>query len=241
MATANAYHPPAAVPARFDRSTQHRRSMLAKINIARQQLAMDEDDYRQILFDQTGSLSLKELSDSQLDKVLGVMKAKGFRALPKSGAKSPAAQHPMARKARALWISLYHLGVVHNSSEYALEAFVCRQLKCEKLVWARQSDAYQLIEALKAMAKRNGWAQSDPRTGKPCSVTQLQCNLCYAVLDRLVSAKVADKNWSLEQAAHRLCGETTSGSWPFSAEMYARLAGLLGKKLRDSGVAGELA
>ncbi|MFX8708345.1 regulatory protein GemA, partial [Acinetobacter baumannii] len=67
--------------------------------------------------------------------------------------------HPMARKARALWISLHKLGVVHNPSEQALEAFAKRQLGCEKLVWARQSDAYRLIEALKSMAERAGWRQ----------------------------------------------------------------------------------
>ena len=131
-------------PAQFDRGNQHRRAMIAKINIARQQLAMDEDEYRQGLLDQTGHLSLRECSDRELDRMLDWLKRKGFRPLP--GKK--AADHPMARKARALWISLYHLGAVHNPAEQALEAFAQRQLKCERLNWARQSDSYLLIEAL---------------------------------------------------------------------------------------------
>ena len=39
-----------ARPATFDRSQQARRSMLGKIHIAKKQLAMDEDDYRQARF-----------------------------------------------------------------------------------------------------------------------------------------------------------------------------------------------
>ena len=57
--------------------------MLAKIQIARTDLAMDEDDYRQIVFDKTGRTSLKEANDGDLHNVLEVMKAKGFKPVPK--------------------------------------------------------------------------------------------------------------------------------------------------------------
>ena len=35
-----------ARPARFDRASQHRRGLIAKIHVARKQLAISEDDYR---------------------------------------------------------------------------------------------------------------------------------------------------------------------------------------------------
>ena len=92
------------------------------------------------------------------------MKAIGFRPpLPRAGKK--AATHPMARKARALWISLHHLGVVQNPAEEALEAFARRQLKCERLSWANQRDAHKLIEALKAMAQRHAGDRPRRMTG----------------------------------------------------------------------------
>lgn len=137
----------AARPAQFDRSTQHRRGMLAKIHIARQQLGLVEDDYRQALFDLTGRTSAAECSDAQLERMIGWLKSKGFKPIPmkatgsagsERAGKTPA-MHPMARKARALWISLYHLNVVRNPSEEALERFAARQLGCERLVWARQA------------------------------------------------------------------------------------------------------
>lgn len=216
------------VPARFDPTTQHRRGMMAKINIARGQLGMNEDDYRQALMDQTGKLSLKDCSEPQLARMLDWMKAKGFQPIQRKGA----AQHPMALKARALWISLYHLGVVHNASEQALEAFAKRQLGCERLVWARQSDAFRLIEALKAMAKRAGWAQTNIVNQKAFSPRELQDGLCQAILRRLKEAEAIPADWALHQAAWRLCGIENARELAWSAEDYERLAKALGDQLR---------
>lgn len=219
--------------ASFDRGQQRRRSMIAKINIARQQLRMAEDDYRQLLLDSTGHISLKDCSDAQLAQMIDALKSKGFAPLPRAGGK-PAAQHPMARKARALWISLYHLGVVHNPSEEALEAFAKRQLGCDRLAWARQSDAYRLIEALKAMGSRHGWRQSNLVTQKPLTPLGLQESLCVAILDRLVSNGGAPDSWTLNTAAWRLCGIELGRSGPMTAEQYTELAAALGRKLRET-------
>ncbi|WP_191229200.1 gp16 family protein [Aurantiacibacter xanthus] len=222
----------AARKATFDRSTQHRRAMLGKINIARHQLKMDEDDYRQVLFDVAGARSLKEMDEKALDAVLARMKALGFQPLPKAGQKG--AQHPVAKKARALWISLYHLGEVHNPSELALEAFAKRQLGCERLVWARQSDGFRLIEALKAMAERAGWRQNCPVSGKKLAPSTLQQHLCELIVAKLKSAGAIPQDWSLDTAAYRLCGiETRETERGYSAEDYHRLASALGAKLRE--------
>jgi phage gp16-like protein len=222
-----------AVPAQFDKSSQHRRSMIAKVQIARQQLNMDEDDYRQILFDQTGAMSLKDCSEAQIARVLDVMKAKGFKALP--GKK--AASHPMARKARALWISLYHLNAVNNPAEEALEAFARRQLGCDKLQWARQSDAFRLIEALKSMASRHGWLQHNRATGRQFNPIELQASLCAAILIKLKEAGIAPADWHLHDAAWKLCGIENAMADPWTASDYERLAKALGFKLRTHGTA----
>src|SRR5690606_20778762 len=104
----------------------------------------------------TGKLSAAECTEAELATLIAWLQSKGFRPLPKAGGKA-GASHPVARKARALWISLYHLGVVHNPSEQALEAFAARQVGCERLAWMRQGQGDKLIEALKAMAERAGW------------------------------------------------------------------------------------
>lgn len=220
-----------AKPAQFDRASQHRRALLAKINIARSQLDMIEDDYRQLLFDTTGRMSLKECDDRQLERMVEAMKSKGFRPLPKAGGKA-GAQHPSARKARALWISLHQLGVVHNPSEQALEAFAKRQLKCDRLVWAKQSDAFRLIEALKAMGEKKGWRQRDPRTGKAYPVDAQKRSLCHAILKRLQDFGVARMDWDLSKAAWKLCGFEKAEAW--AASDYEQVAAALGARLREA-------
>ena len=224
-------------PATFDRASQHRRSMLAKANIAKAQLGMDEDDYRQIIFAESGQFSLKACTDAELSGIIDRFKAKGFIPLPKGG-RNKSAQHPMARKARALWISLHQLGVVRNPSENALEAFAKRQLGCDRLVWARQGDAHKLIEALKTMGEHAGWMNRSPATGKVLSPPELQQHLCEVILAKLKRADAAPVEWSIDDAAWKLCGiDTRATETGYTAEHYARLAKALGAKLRKAGIA----
>jgi phage gp16-like protein len=222
-----------ARPAQFDRASQHRRAMLAKVHIARKTLAMDEDDYRQGLLANTGKMSASDCTDAELATVLAWLQSKGWRPLPKAGGR-PMAQHPVARKARALWISLYHLGVVHNPSEPALETFARKQTGCETLAWMRQSQGDKLIEALKAMAERAGWRQRG-MDGKPLHPIVLNSHLCELILARLRELGVAPDGWSLETAAFRLCGiELCQTERMFGAEEMQRLAAALGRKLREA-------
>lgn len=212
--------PKMGAPAGDDR----RRAMIAKINIARQQLGMAEEDYRAVLFDVTGTSSLRDCDERQLLAMLERLKARGFVAKPSTRA----ADHPMARKARAMWISLHQLGVIDNPSEEALEAFARRQLGCERLSWARQSEANRLIEALKSMGKRAGWIQFDWVSGKPLDALGLQLSLCQAILLRAKAAGAVPEDWWTVDAARILCGLRP----PFSSEDYTRLAEALAQKLR---------
>lgn len=148
-----------ARPARAARFAPNpaRRAMLAKVHLARKELGLSETDYRAILERVTGKSSAGALSTSELHDALAEFRRLGWEpALERRGRP---ADHPSARKARALWISLGQLGAIRDSSDAALEAFARRQLGCDRLQWADQALAYKLIEALKAMAERAGWRQ----------------------------------------------------------------------------------
>jgi phage gp16-like protein len=145
-----------------------RRAMLAKIHLGAKELGLDDDARRDILERITGHRSSADCTDAQLDQVLAHFRSLGWKP-QQSGArartgtapnpKRTPATSPVALKARAMWLSLFNLGVVRSSSEASLEAFGKRQLGVDRLQWADQAQGYRLIEALKAMAERAGWSQ----------------------------------------------------------------------------------
>lgn len=156
-----------------------RRANVVKVQIAKRDLGMDDGAYRAMLLRLTGETSSTACDDQQLGVVLDELKAKGWKpkvvqggkaATPARPRRAAPADHPAAKKARALWLSLWNLGEVRDSSETALEAFACRQLGVERLQWADQALTYKLIEALKAMAERAGWPQGLSRQVVPADL-----------------------------------------------------------------------
>lgn len=231
---ANASHN-RAVRAQFDRPKKRRDILRSKIFVAKKDLerqGLDEDGYRQLMLDTTGKISLKDCSDDQMAAMVEALKAKGWQDRPKSGIKG-AAQHPLARKGRAMWISLYHLGVIRNRSEQAFENFACDRLKCDRLIWAKQSHSAPLIEALKGMAERHGWKQTG-HNGHDLGTLGLKESLCNAIVQRLKKEGEIPQDWTLDISAYRLCGIVTACAAPFSAEQYDNLAGALGEHLRPA-------
>lgn len=220
---------------------QQRRGMIAQLHLAQKHLHMDDADYRAVLDRMTGKNSAKHMSLAELERALGEFRRLGFSskarpdATPRRRAASAPAAHPSARKARALWISLYHLGVVRDPREKALEAFARRQLKCDRMAWARQSDCFRLIEALKAMAERHGWAQRGI-DGQALSVEQLQEGLCIAILARLKAGGAVVQSMALHTAIAVLGGYDV-GRDMLGPAIWPRIAAAMGQQLRDAGLA----
>lgn len=198
----------AAAPA-APTATRHRQ-LLAKVQIARKELELDDRSYRQILFDETGYTSAgdPDMTEAGLAKVVERFKAMGWKPKLANGKKSAPkpASHPGAGKARAMLISLHNLGVIADSSEAALEDFAARQLGCERLQWARQSHVFRLIEALKAIADRHGWDQSLTGVKPADGIIVLKRRLVQRQFELLIDAGYADKDRGLPSAARQLGG-----------------------------------
>jgi phage gp16-like protein len=186
--------------------------MLAKVHLAAKELGLDEETRRDVLERVTGGhRSAGDCSDAQLDQVLAEFKRQGWK--PKvvkggkagderpSNARRRAADSPMARKARAMWISLHQLGVVRDPSERALEAFGRRQLGVDRLQWADESQGYRLVEALKAMAERAGWSQDLADVPARLHVWTLKLRLVCALLKQLERPPIS--GGSIEQLDHQ--------------------------------------
>jgi len=160
-----------------------RRAALATVHMGAKALGIVDDDYRALLERVTGKRSAADCSNQQLDDVVDELRRLGFNR--HAGAvHASAASHPVARKARAMWISLHQLGAIDDPAERALEAFASRQLGVERLQWADQRQGFRLIEALKAIGDRHGWDQR-VSTRLP---SREQVRL---IKDRLVGAQLA--------------------------------------------------
>lgn len=212
--------------------------MIAKVHIAKVQLGLSEDDYRAVLLRETGHLSAKDCTDGQLSAALRAFEAQGFTAKAKppvrrSGPKP--ADHPMAGKARALWISLHQLGAISNPSEQALEAFARRQLGCDRLQWANQGQAYKLIEALKAIAERHGWDQSTDGVQPGVKLLVLKRRLVAAIVAKLVASEIVPAEWRLPRVVRELTGIDFVSELLATMGELDRAAAALGAKLRAAG------
>ncbi len=224
-----------------------RRALLAKVHIAPKQLRMDDDSYRAVLLRETGQISASQCTEAQLETLVKAFERLGFRAVAaarpggRSGSKPGAARradHPVARKARAMWISLGYLCAIDDPKEGALEAFAKRQLGCSTLQWANQAQGDRLIEALKAIAERHGWEQSLAGIGKAHHVHALKVRLAQAILAKLKRAAIVPAEWSLAVAALKLCGigAQDDGFEPvFATEQLDLVNASLGAKLRAHG------
>ncbi|PKP93170.1 MAG: hypothetical protein CVT77_06465 [Alphaproteobacteria bacterium HGW-Alphaproteobacteria-16] len=223
-----------------ERVSPHRGRMIAKVHVAKKALNLVEDDYRQILLDETGHVSAKDCSDADLVNLLKRFERIGFKATAgKPGGARPAS-HPGAGKARALWISLYQLGVIHNDSEAALEAFARRQLKCERLQWANQALTYRLIEALKAMAQRAGWDQGLEGVATANKVIVLKRRLVEAQMERLRAAEWVHPDWDVRRTAREFGGVEIRSILSATLPELDDVARVLGRAIGDAKAAGKL-
>lgn len=222
-----------AAAQRVDRPSPHRRAMIAKVHIARQQLGLTEDDYRAVMLRVVGQQSASDCTDRELEQLLGEFQRQGFRSTSRPSGPRPA-DHPTARKARALWISLHQLGAIDDASETALEAFARRQLGCDRLQWANQQQTYKLVEALKAIAERHGWSQTSAGLRAGAITLVLKRRLVDAILVKLRTLGIVPESWSAERAGFRLTGASERSLLVLSAEELDELARGLGAKLRKA-------
>ncbi len=130
--------------------------LLKLVQIAKRDLQLSDDNYRNMLESVTGQRSAKSLTEPQLSKVVDRMKQLGF--VPRSGSsitvRLPSPTVPESKKIRAIWITMYKQGFIRNGSDAALDAYVKRMTKkrngigVEKLIWLKEEVGY-VLESLK--------------------------------------------------------------------------------------------
>ena len=147
-----------------------RKRELAIIHIAKKQLALGDADYQYLVQTIGGGPNAGALNRAGRMRLIEQFKKLGFKVQSKAKANAPAlaqepsaaaaqprsmADYPQAKKVRALWLMLWHLGVVRDVSEAALEAYGKRIARVDRLHWLNADQAHKLIESLKKWAMRN--------------------------------------------------------------------------------------
>lgn len=135
-----------------------RNSKIAKIKVASKSLALEDDSYRALLKRVTGKDSCAGMTTLQLDLVLDEFKRLGFKPVSKRAGERKMADSGQASKIRALWICLYQMGALSDSSETALAKFVKRSCGIDDLHWLSPHKADGAIRALRGWMVRLGYA-----------------------------------------------------------------------------------
>jgi hypothetical protein len=124
-----------------------RRGLIAKLHVAKKQLALSEDSYRAVLRRVAGVESAAAATGPQLLAVLAEMRRFGFKDVPRR-----VSDKPHVRKVWALWRDMAPM--LTDGSDTALRAFVKRQVGVSDPEWLDGARANKVIEGLKAWRAR---------------------------------------------------------------------------------------
>ena len=129
-----------------------------KVQVARKQLQLADDDYRAILQRVTGRSSSRDCGPSHLDELLREFRRLGWKPAAPKGGKSPS-QKAQVRMIYAIWNDMQPMLAVGGPS--ALRAFVERQTRdahpptgISAPEFLGPEDANRVIEGLKAWRAR---------------------------------------------------------------------------------------
>jgi phage gp16-like protein len=123
-----------------------RRPLIARVHMARKELALSEDSYRAVLARITGRHSAADLTVPQLLAVITEFERLGLRP------RRVRSDKPHVRKIYALWGAMRpHLT---DPSRTALRAFVARQTGVGDPEWLTAAQAARVTEALKSWRRR---------------------------------------------------------------------------------------
>lgn len=144
---------------------------IAMIHVLAKQAGLDEDCRRDEIEKITGKRSARDLTAVEGSAVIDHLK---------SLSKASEIDGPYGKKLRALWISGWHLGVVHDRTDKAMLSFVERQTGIERTRWLRAAaDARRAVEALKIWLAREGgvkWPAGDDPMAVRRAVIEAQRN-----------------------------------------------------------------
>lgn len=190
---------------------------VAAIHVAKKDLGLDDDTYRDLLARVTGKRSAKDMSDVERRAVLDEMRRQGFKAVS-NGARTRL-EGRFAKKLQALWIAGWNLGVVTNRDDAALVAFVKRQTGIDHVRFlVDAAEARKAVEAIKAWLAREAGVDWSTGNEKPSWLHEPGAQIAMAQWSILGNAGLADRSFSsfsafVQERAFRPVGQMKPTEW----------------------------
>ena len=128
-------------------------NLKAQIHIAKAQLGLDDETYRDVLKGSTGKTSCAAMTERELKTAPQAFKDRGFKSRPPRKAKGSAT---LEEKLVAVWRDMGSAGLLNNPSDAALRSYVRRQTgnRYEAPQFCDNRTLIRLIESLKQWRKR---------------------------------------------------------------------------------------
>ena len=129
-----------------------RRRLIKQVHAEARRLGIDTDERRELQVRVVGKESCADMTVPELRAVVAAM-GEGRDRLP---------DHAPAKKLQALWISAYHLGIVHDRTDRALCAWLRRQCKVDAAQWVTAGRAAKAVEAMQLWLTRQAGVDWSP-------------------------------------------------------------------------------
>ena len=122
-------------------TTADPKKLVKALQTGRRKLGMTDEEYRGLLSSVTGgrTTSSKELTGEELVRALAALRKAGFRTTA----------DPQIRKIKSLWDEMHDLGIVRNRSDQAIETYIRRITRVQKIEWCSVEQLQLVIETLK--------------------------------------------------------------------------------------------
>lgn len=149
------------------KSQELRKKLLAQIHIAKKDMGLDDDTYRDLIKQATGHRSAGDCTQAQLYDILSVMNEKGGDIKPARrykkakyiadlekycGASKP--KNEQESMVFGLWCDICKANKAHNPTPAGLRGLCMRTTKKIAPRFCNQSELNKLTEALKAILRR---------------------------------------------------------------------------------------
>jgi phage gp16-like protein len=136
-----------------------RKRELAQIHIAKQQLGLSDDEYRDVMFAVTRVRSAAELDWTGRKRLLDHFRKVGFKGGQARAAGGGSGGDRQVRLVRHLWAQLHAAGAVASADDAAMNAWIKRQFNRNAVQWLSTGEARSAIEQLKRWLARTQQAK----------------------------------------------------------------------------------